>query len=69
MSACLIEIADAKDQRPHPNNAPWTAARPKGMHHDTIEQILEDVREAHREWDEAMQAELRRLADRYDIDV
>lgn len=61
--------ADAKNRRPHPNNDPWSPDRPKGMHHDTFEELLEDVREARREWDEAMHAELRRLAGRCDIDV
>ena len=54
--------ADAENRRPHPNNEPWFPERPKGMHHDTFEELLEDVREARREWDRALQADLRKRA-------
>lgn len=61
--------ADAEDRRPHPNNSPWFPERPKGMHHDTFEDLVDDVQQARREWDDAMQKRLRSLASKYDYDL
>ena len=58
--------ADAKNRRPHPNNAPYFPDKPKGMHWDTFDDLIEDVREAEREWDERMNERTRELLDRYD---
>ena len=53
--------ADAENRRPHPNGDPYFPERPKGMHHDTFEELLEDVREAREEYEEATMAKLREL--------
>lgn len=53
--------ADAENRRAHPNNAPYRPERPKGMHHDTFEDLLEDVDRAFEEWGrevESMEKEL-----------
>jgi hypothetical protein len=57
--------ADAKDRRPHPNNAPHFPERPTGMHHDTFEDLADDVQAARREWDDASRKRLRTLVDRH----
>lgn len=56
--------ADAENRRPHPNgtDAPWYPERPKGMHRDTYEELLEDVRAARREYEEAWMSKLRKMA-------
>ena len=48
--------ADAKNRRPHPNSIeqPYSPERPVGIHHDTYEELLEDVRAARRKWDDVM---------------
>lgn len=46
--------ADAKDRRPHPNREPWAPERPKGMHHETFEQLTNDVAQAREEWKSVM---------------
>jgi len=56
--------ADAENRRPHPNNPPFSPARPKGMHYDTFEQLVDDVEAALEEWDRAMRRELAALQDR-----
>jgi ribosome-binding protein aMBF1 (putative translation factor) len=53
--------ADAEDRRPHPNNLPYTPDRPKGTHRDTFADLVEDVREAKREWREEMDSRTRDL--------
>lgn len=59
--------ADKENRRPHPNSTslPYFPERPKGMHHDTFEELLEDVEDAHEEWDEQMQERMRELLSRY----
>lgn len=55
--------ADADNRRPHPNDwETWTPRRPKGMHHDTFEDLCEDVEAARQEWDRAWHHELRTIA-------
>jgi len=53
--------ADAESRRPHPNNLPYTPDRPKGMHRDTFADLVEDVREAKREWREEMDGRMQDL--------
>jgi hypothetical protein len=53
--------ADAENRAPHPNNAPFFPDRPKGMHHDTFEELVEDVETASEEWDRAFHRKLRRM--------
>lgn len=60
--------ADAENRRPHPNGEPWFPERPNGMHHDTFEELLEDVRTAETEWAEAMRQRTHELLDRYQTD-
>ena len=61
--------ADAENRRPHPNNSPWFPERPTGMHHDTFEDLVDDVRQASREWHDAMENRLWSLAGKYDYDL
>jgi len=58
--------ADAEDRRPHPNNAPHYPDRPKGMHHDTFQDLAEDVEDARREWRDEMNRKMREMVDRMD---
>lgn len=59
--------ADAEDRRPHPNSdSAFFPERPSGMHHDTFEELLGDVRAAREEFHEQMQVRLRELTDQYD---
>jgi hypothetical protein len=60
--------ADAENRRPHPNSMPFLPDRPKGMHHDTFEDLTADVREARREWERAFNREMRALAERVGVD-
>jgi hypothetical protein len=53
---------DAKDRRPHPNNAPQWPTKPKGMHGETFAD-LDDAREA---WERAFDQRLREMADGLD---
>jgi hypothetical protein len=55
--------ADAENRRPHPNNAPYFPERPKGMHHDTFEDLADDVEAARREWHQEMDSRVRELVD------
>lgn len=57
--------ADAEGRRPHPNNAPYSPERPKGMHSDTFEDLLDDVDAARREWSDTMERRTREMVDRY----
>lgn len=61
--------ADAENRRPHPNSEPWLPERPKGMHHDTFEDLLEDVRTAETEWTAAMQQRTRDLLNHYQTEA
>lgn len=45
---------DAENRRTHPNSEPWLPDRPKGMHHDTYEDLVQDIRTAYQEWEDAM---------------
>jgi hypothetical protein len=56
--------ADAENRRPHPNNAPYFPDRPKGMHRDTFDDLVEDVQAARDEWDDKMNEHMRELLDR-----
>lgn len=58
--------ADAEGRRPHPNNAPHLPDRPKGMHHDTFADLLDDVQAAREQWHQAVEARMRQLAGRYE---
>ena len=46
--------ADKDNRRPHPNNRPYRPVKPKGMHWDTFDELLDDVREAETRWNSAM---------------
>jgi hypothetical protein len=59
--------ADAKNRRPHPNGEPYFPDRPKGMHHDTFEDLVEDVRAARREHERLFMRELREMAQKSSI--
>ena len=61
--------ADKDNRRPHPNGEPYFPERPKGMHRDTFEELLDDVTEAHREWDDRSYERLREIVDRIDSDA
>ena len=63
--------ADKDNRRPHPNRnePPYFPERPKGMHGDTFEELLADVREAREEWDRAHMAQLRELANGAGVDL
>ena len=50
--------ADAENRRPHPNNDPYLPERPKGMHHDTFEELLADVEQAREEFYQAFHYDL-----------
>lgn len=51
--------ADAKDRRPHPESmSPLVPERPKGMHQDTFEELLEDVDRARGEWSGTLRSEI-----------
>jgi len=56
MSVNIKEIADVKDRRPHPNNAPYFPERPKGMHGETFANLLAEVEDAREEWHNKMEA-------------
>lgn len=62
--------ADAQDRRAHPASEPWLPERPKGMHHETFQDLLDDVHAASEDWHDAMQARTRehakQLSDRHD---
>jgi len=57
--------ADAENRHPHPNNAPYFPERPTGMHHDTFEDLTDDVRGARREFHDAMEQEMLEMRQRY----
>jgi hypothetical protein len=57
--------ADAKGRRPHPNGEPWFPERPKGMHTETFDRLLADVRNARQEWDGAIHARMRTMVERH----
>jgi hypothetical protein len=56
--------ADAENRTPHPNNAPFLPDRPKGMHHDTFEDLVADVRAAREEWSRSFDEKLRDMRKR-----
>lgn len=58
--------ADAENRRPHPNNPPATPTRPNGMHRDTFDDLLDEVREARREWDDRMNDRMRDFLAQHD---
>lgn len=58
--------ADAKDRRPHPNNAPSWPTKPNGMHGETFADLLADLDDAREEWERAFDQRLREMADGLD---
>jgi hypothetical protein len=58
--------ADAEGRRPHPNNAPHLPDRPKGMHHDTFADLLEEVQDAREGWRDAMDERLEHIVGKYE---
>jgi len=61
--------ADAENRRPHPNNAPYSPDRPKGMHHDTFEDLVDDVEAAREEWGREMNRKFREMAPRLETGI
>lgn len=59
-----FEKADKEGRRLHPNNKSWLPKRRKGMHHNTFEDLAEDIQAARREWNDAMQARAQALTNR-----
>lgn len=57
--------ADAEDRRPHPNNSPHSPDRPKGMHHDTFDELVADVEDAREEWNREMNRKMNEMLDAY----
>lgn len=57
--------ADAEDRRPHPNNSPHSPDRPKGMHHDTFDELVADVEDAREEWNREMNRKMIEMLDAY----
>jgi hypothetical protein len=57
--------ADAENRRPHPNNPPFSPARPKGMHHDTFDELVAVVKAAREEWDREMNRKMNEMLDAY----
>jgi hypothetical protein len=55
--------ADKDDRRPHPEDATGFPDRPKGMHEETFEELLEDVHEARDEWYAAFRSGLEKYGD------
>jgi len=53
--------ADRYDRRPHPNNAPMLPEKPKGMHYDTFDRLMQDVRDARESWDDEMARQAKEL--------
>lgn len=58
--------ADKDNRRPHPEGSPYRPERPKGMHHDTFDERMQDVRAARREWYRAFNDRMRELLRRMD---
>ncbi|WP_156224505.1 hypothetical protein [Haloferax gibbonsii] len=58
--------ADAKGRRPHPNQQPYRPERPKGMHHETFERLVDDVDAAAEEYSRRVQIGLREYAQKKD---
>jgi hypothetical protein len=56
-----FQKADKDARRPHPNNLPHLPDRPKGMHHDTFERLVSDVRAARDEWDKAFREKEKKM--------
>ena len=56
-----FQKADKDNRRPHPNNLPHLPERPKGMHHDTFERLVSDVRAARDEWHEAFREKEKKM--------
>ena len=50
--------ADAENRAPHPNGSPYFPERPKGMHQDTFEELVAEVRRHREEWDRQYRARL-----------
>jgi hypothetical protein len=52
-------------RRPHPSEYLAPPDRPNGMHRMTYEELVADLEDAYRDWDEASTAKLRELAGQY----
>lgn len=50
--------ADSEDRRPHPNNSPHSPEKPKGVHWETFDDHLADVRDAREEWHRQMRDQM-----------
>lgn len=66
-----FEKADKENRRPHPNGnrGPFFPDRPKGMHHDTFEELCKAVDEAREGWHNTMERRMRELLGRYSDEV
>lgn len=55
---------DEQGRRPHPNSwdRPFIPDRPKGMHRETYDELVDDLRRVYREWDEAGLEQLRQIS-------
>lgn len=56
--------ADAENRRPHPNNSPYYPTKPKGMHRETFDDLLEEVREARKDWGRVVYRRERKIINR-----
>jgi hypothetical protein len=61
--------ADAEDRRPHPNGEPYFPDKPKGMHWDTFDDLLADVRAVRDDWEEQADKQLTDLLGRYETEA
>ena len=54
---------DEQGRRPHPNSdqAPYVPDRPKGMHHNTYEDLVGELTQARLEWKDAWMEQLRHM--------
>jgi hypothetical protein len=58
--------ADAENRAPHPNNAPYTPDRPKGMHQETFAELRWEVTLAEMEYTEEVRKKTNRLLESSD---
>lgn len=61
--------ADAEDRRPHPNGHPPLPDKPKGMHRETFDDLLDDLRDARDEWHQQMDEKMKELLSRYETEA
>jgi len=60
-----FQKADAEGRRPHPNGTPHFPARPSGMHTETFQRRLQDVKDARSAFHEAMDKKTRSMLRKY----